>query len=45
VSFWLKQAKLSANRVRKKVLIQMETKIIFLTSLADNFAFFNQKLT
>ncbi len=45
VSFCLKQAKISANVVRKIILIQKLNKIIFLAPLADIFACFKQKLT
>ncbi len=45
VSFCLKQATISANGVRKIILIQRLNKIIFLAPLADIFAYFKQKLT
>ncbi len=43
--FASKQAKISANGVRKIILIQRLNKIIFLTPLADIFTCFKQKLT
>ncbi len=45
VSFCLKQAEISDNGARKIILIQRLNKVIILTSLADIFACFKQKLT
>ncbi len=41
----LKQAEISANGVRKIIVIQSLNKIIFLAALADIFTCYKQKLT
>ncbi len=44
-SFCLKQAEISANGVRKIIIIQRLNTIIFLTPLADISSCYKQKLT